>query len=261
MSDTQSFQVDPEAHESASRGDTPYVSDEAKAGLPEGVTTTPEEVVPAEGSEEASTEAAETPTEEVEAEAADDTKEETPAETPTQFQEWFNEFIETGELNEESRESAMNTIFHPDLDPKLKAQYVEQFLGGLKSTMDVSVLSAWGLVGGQESFESMIAWAKANLSADESAAFDAQVQTGGVPAKVAIEGLHARYQQSDGIGNEPDLSHAADASTSGVPTITSRAQLAKIAGSEKYKSDPHYRDQIAERVRLQVERHGELKAF
>lgn len=262
MSDVQQFNVDPEAHEAAARGDIPYVSDEAKAELPEDVTVAPDPDAPSETEE-----TAEAATEETPAEPADDKPSEDPepttSEEPTQFQQWFTEFQENGELSEESRQAVVDTIFHPDLDPSLKDQYVNQFLGGLQATAGMSTLEAWGYVGGQDEYQSMVSWAKDNLSADEITAFDSQVIGGGTNAKVAIEGLHARFQQSGmSSGSEPDLSHNSDALPgSDVPEIHSKRHLAQIAGSEKYKNDPSYRAQIAAKVKAQHERHGPLKPY
>ena len=57
------------------------------------------------------------------------------------------------------------------------------------------VSKAYGIVGGKEEYTAMLGWAQTNLSDTEKKGFDASLKSG--MGELAIEGLHARYKNSN----------------------------------------------------------------
>lgn len=265
----ETFSVDPDAHAKAKSGDLAYHDDaegkpvvaktELTLGPDDDDKVKVSDVDPGETEEEAKTEGDETP--EDKAAAADADKPDADTDKPdadadkaeadkviekyqTQLQGWTTEFIEKGDLTEETAKSVMDTIFKDEVPPEIRAVLLDAFKEGITSTTQVSTLKGWDMVGGQEQYVAMATWAKANLSPEEIAAFDAAATGADVGlATTAIKGLHARYQQARGVTNEPDLAHSATKAPA-EPIIGSRQELARLVGTKEYQTDPALRARV-----------------
>ena len=108
-------------------------------------------------------------------------------------------------------------------------------------------------VGGEEPYKAMQEWARANLSADEIAAYNRDVvQSNDRNVNLnAVRGLFARYQLANGRSSR-DVTFNGDRHGS-VSGYQSRAEMVADMGSEKYKKDPSFRAQVASKVKASRE--------
>lgn len=178
-----------------------------------------------------------------------------PADEDKKFNEaaesWTQEFMEKGELSEETRKAVIEQVFAPGVPKATQEQFLATFEAGLKSLGDTATRDAHDIVGGTEAYESMIVWAKANLSEEEVTAFDSDaLGTDKGRRDTAIRGLHARHQQASGSEPdfEPDLTHDGGRGK-GEPIIGSRQELSKIQGTAEYKKDPAVRAKVERQLR------------
>ncbi len=158
------------------------------------------------------------------------------------YRGYYQEYMETGDLSTESRQPILEKLEQAGLP----AELLDEYLDGVRARLAEGRQQAYDVVGGEESYGQMIAWARENLSQEEADAFDAAVQNPAT-AKLAIKGLYADYQSS-GSAAERSMRAPGGTTQQGLAPIRSRAELAAIVGSERYKSDPAYREEVHRRL-------------
>lgn len=128
----------------------------------------------------------------------DTPKEDTPPDTPkddeTVTPDDLTEFIEdystNGKLSEESYK-------------KLKAmgiskQVADSYIAGQKALVDSTVAKTYESVGGKETYDAMISWAKENLTEAQKQGFNKQLATGDADVMaMAIDGLFSKYREAN----------------------------------------------------------------
>jgi hypothetical protein len=101
----------------------------------------------------------------------------------------------------------------------------------------------------QGNYEAMAEWANENLPQEEVEAFDEAVTGGTISqAKLAVQGLYARYQNE--VGAKPKLTQGA---VNGVSTMPFRSmpELARAQSDPRYKSgDKAYHEEIDRRLQV-----------
>jgi len=99
----------------------------------------------------------------------------------------------------------------------------------------------------QGNYDAMAEWANENLPQEEIDAFDEAVTGGTISqAKLAVQGLYARYQNE--VGAKPKLTQGAVAGTSTMP-FKSMQELARAQSDPRYKSgDKAYHEEIDRRL-------------
>lgn len=168
-------------------------------------------------------------------------KEEPTEKLPAQFEKFQEEFTETGELSEESYAELESKFGH-------SRQIVDTYIAGIKARTAEYHGAIYAETGGEEGFKALSEWANENVSKDELSAVDEALASGDkAKAAVAIRGLYARYTEEN--GREPVLL-GGDSSgpSSGVVPFKSRAEVVAAMSDPRYKNDPAYRDQVAERL-------------
>lgn len=154
------------------------------------------------------------------------------------FDEFSNEFANSGTLSEASYKKLA--------DAGIPKEVVDAYIEGQQAKADLVVEKVVSSVGGMETYSKMIEWAKANLSAEEIAAYD-KVATQGDPytAQLAAEGLYRRYTNAVGTNNR-----FITGSTNNVATdvFHSTAQITQAMRDPRYRSDPAYRREVAEKL-------------
>jgi hypothetical protein len=259
MSESEHFTIDPEAH-AAAKASGDYGTEDPEAPKEE---ETPEEEKkddefvapehdPADDEKEGEGEEEEGEEEEAE-EKADDDK---PTEFQTKADGWTNEFMEKGELSEESQVAVLESVFRDDVPDEMRQEYMKTFTAGLGALRTAAANEQFAMVGGVEQYQQMLAWGADNLSTEEIGAFDkAALSTELDDRSAAIKGLHARMQLATGGGqvdSEPDLSHNAERQ-GGEPLIASRQELMLIQRSEKYKTDAAYREKVGRQLKQSMD--------
>lgn len=164
---------------------------------------------------------------------------------------------------EESSESSVDSSQQLDdlvsmaldgaLTPEARAALDEAGLGGHfdmivnghKAEIAKNDAEIVGVVGGQEAYGELQEWALTNLSDTEVASFNrAVLETGDMGiAKLAVEGLQARYLKAN--GSAPDkVIEAGGTSNEATRPYASRDEYIDEYMSMKYKSDPDYAAQV-----------------
>lgn len=123
---------------------------------------------------------------------------------------------------------------------------VAQYAAGMEALGDRQTQAAYKMTGGEENYEAMIRWAGDSMSEGAIMEFN-QAVSGNDPAKIemAVKGLYAQYQQSE--GREANLVQGST-SSSGESAFQSTAELMKAMSDPRYEKDPAYRNQIIQQL-------------
>lgn len=153
------------------------------------------------------------------------------------FEALQQEFADNGNLSDTT---------YADLQARgIPKEMVDTYIEGQKSLATEYQQEIYDVVGGEENYTQMSEWATDNLSDDEIDAFNDAIVSGNISqARLAIDGLAARYRQS---GNaEPAL--VGGKASSSVETYDSWAQVTKDMANPDYKKDPAYRDAVQKKL-------------
>jgi hypothetical protein len=149
------------------------------------------------------------------------------------------EFAETGEISEKSYKALENKGIPREL--------IDAYVDGQRAVAEAQVNSVYQSVGGQQNYQQMVSWASENLPPEEIDAFDALVESGNQASiQMAVRGLYARYSSAAG---QPRLIQG-NMSTSGSNAFRSLAELTTAMRDPRYKSDPAYRKDVEDRLRV-----------
>lgn len=147
------------------------------------------------------------------------------------------EFEQSGQLSDDSYDRLGKAGISRD--------YVNAYIRGQEALITQYQGEVFNVAGGKDGYTSMIQWASQNLSAEEIEAFNTTVNSGNVEqAKMAVKGLHARFNTSE--GNEPALLTGSAGDAGGV--FRSTSELVEAMSNPKYKSDPAYRADIEKKL-------------
>ena len=178
--------------------------------------------------------------EQSEAEAENETEqtEENTSEAYQAVAEASKEFFENdGQLSEETYNALEKAGLPRDL--------VDSYAAGqqaLLSSEEGQIKSV-----AQGNYDAMAEWANENLPQEEIDAFDEVVTGGSISqAKLAVQGLYARYQNE--VGAKPKLTQGAVSGVSTMP-FKSMQELARAQSDPRYKSgDKAYHEEIDRRL-------------
>lgn len=149
------------------------------------------------------------------------------------------EYSETGKLSDKS----YKTLESRGIPRELVDAYVE----GQRAVADAQVNSIYGSVGGEAQYSQMTSWAAENLPAEEIEAFDDIIENGNqAQVLMAVRGLHARFSAANG---QPRLIQGT-VTTSGSNAFRSLAEMTSAMKDPRYKSDPAYRKDVEDRLRV-----------
>jgi len=174
-------------------------------------------------------------------EKAEDNEEQTEENTSEAYQavaEASKEFFENdGQLSEETYNALEKAGLPRDL--------VDSYAAGQQALLSSEEGQIKGVA--QGNYDAMAEWANENLPQEEIDAFDEVVTGGSISqAKLAVQGLYARYQNE--VGAKPKLTQGAVAGTSTMP-FKSMQELARAQSDPRYKSgDKAYHEEIDRRL-------------
>jgi len=166
---------------------------------------------------------------------------ESPAEADVrpELNSYVGEYIEKGELSEESLE-------------QLKSQYgfdekqAREVMEGQKALHGQSLNEVYELAGGsEEDFQQLAQWAAQNLSQQEIDTFNEAIESGWNNAKMAVENLRNKYNSAK--GTEPSL-YGGNGTSETSDVYTAQQQMVNDMNSEKYKTDPEFRDYVRNKL-------------
>lgn len=148
----------------------------------------------------------------------------------------FNaEFAADGKLSDASYEKLSKA--------GIPQEMVNAYIAGQKAIAEEQRQSSFKVTGGEENYNKMLDWAKANLSNGEKVAFNEAVATSAEARNLAITGLFQKFTAAN--GSEPSLLGG----NSGASAPTGYASTAEMKADMR---DPRYRNDAA--FRKQVER-------
>jgi hypothetical protein len=153
------------------------------------------------------------------------------------------EFAQTGKLSDASMKSLT--------DAGLTADQVKSYVDGQTAIAAQTHAEIAAVAGGDDALKSVIEWAKANLSADDQAAYDAAIKTGnkGI-VKMALAGVVSQYKAANGSPPAAPVNTAVPAATEEeFPGFKSNAEMTKAMADPRYAKDPAYNAMVAKRVR------------
>jgi hypothetical protein len=175
---------------------------------------------------------------ETETENQEEQAEENVSEAYQTIAEASKEFFENdGTLSEETYNALEKAGLPRDL--------VDSYAAGQQALLQSEEAQIQSVANGQ--YDAMAEWANENLPQEEIDAFDEAVTGGTVQqAKLAVQGLYARYQNS--VGSTPKLTQGAVAGTSTMP-FKSMQELARAQSDPRYRSgDKAYHEEIDRRL-------------
>lgn len=153
------------------------------------------------------------------------------------FAKYTEEFATKGSLTPES---------YAELESKgIPKAMVDAYIDGIKATTQKQASEIYGLVGGEDSYQKMIAYAQKALKPDEAKAYDDAVLSGD-PAKIkmAVESLKSRWVAAE--GKQPNLSFGQGSPTAEV--YESKEQWLADLRNPKYEKDPAFRDKVMKKL-------------
>lgn len=184
----------------------------------------------------------------------EETSEEPQAETETETEteeydySWLNDAYESiresGELSDEIAKNISDMdsleVFAAMVASSSEGQAPE---GRELSTDEVS--SIYTSVGGEDSYNSLVDWAKDNFSETEIDAYDQMVESGNVAQiNLALQALNYRY--TDAMGQEGEMLQGKPAAAQA--GFRSQQELIQAMNDPRYDNDPAYRSDVLEKL-------------
>lgn len=171
-----------------------------------------------------------------------DKAEESPTEEASNYNEAVVEasqeyFANDGQLSEDTYKKLEEVGLPRDL--------VDSYAAGQQALLQTEEAQIKGVAGGN--YDAMAEWANDNLPQEEVDAFDEAVTGGTIQqAKLAVQGLYARYQNA--TGSKPQLVQGGLSGSSTMP-YQSMQELARAQADPRYKSgDKAYHNEVDRRL-------------
>ena len=128
---------------------------------------------------------------------------------------------------------------------RYRAQQLQQEEAA-KGLSDDDISELKGLVGGEQDYQGLIAWAETSLTKDEQNMYDTVMDRGDkLACYFAVQALMARYK--DAVGTDGRLIQGKPPSSGG-NQFRSQAELVKAMSDPRYERDPAYRADIQEKL-------------
>lgn len=152
------------------------------------------------------------------------------------------EFAQTGKLSDASMKSLT--------DAGLTTDQVKSYVDGQTAIAAQTHAEIAAVAGGDDALKSVIEWAKANLSTDDQAAYDAAIKTGNKGlVKMALAGVVSQYKAANGSPPVAAVTTAAAApSTEQFPGFASNAEMTAAMKDPRYAKDPAYNAMVVKRL-------------
>ena len=153
---------------------------------------------------------------------------------------YAEELFNTGDISEDS---------YAAMEAKgLPRDLVQQYVAGQQALVQANQSSLLEGVGGQEAYDSLTEWAGSTLPESEIEAYDS-VMSSGDPNQIqmAIQGLHARYQQANGT---PTLINGHTGTEGTSSAFRSWGEVTEAMKNPKYRTDSAYRQDVENKLNI-----------
>lgn len=183
-----------------------------------------------------------------ESQQVEDTEQETPEEsisevtglTPEYLEPFSQEFMEHGELSDES-------FTKLEQETGIPQDIARAYVDGQRAIVEQQQSNVFNEVGGQDTYNDMVEWASENFTEEEITSFDNAVDSGDInTTMMAVRGLQARYAQANGTA--PKQSFQGNTTKDSTTGFQSWQQVSAAMRDPKYATDPAYRKQVENRL-------------
>lgn len=152
---------------------------------------------------------------------------------------YTKEFDETGTLSEDSFKALEKAGY--------SKQTVDVYLDGLRSRQAAYSAAVFGPAGGEKGYNELLAWAKTGLTTEEKTAFNEAVSSGNsAMAAMAVRDAMAKRGTKATILNGKQQQNI----NAGPLPFHSQRQVTEAMSDIRYKRDPAFRKEVAERLRV-----------
>lgn len=150
---------------------------------------------------------------------------------------YASEFSQSGELSDAS---------YAELEAAgISRAYVDNYIAGqvaIRTSLDNAALA---VAGGEKSYDAMTSWAKANMTAEEIAAYNTAVASSNeATVTSAVRGLAERYQGA--VGKDPSLLEGGHTPSEG--NYANWFQVTEAMKDPRYARDDAYRASVAKKI-------------
>jgi len=177
-------------------------------------------------------------------------KKEVPGELPEQvtqelWNEWSAEFVQTGEMSEDT----MSII---EKATKLPRVVIEDYLSASKSRMRESFNEASVIVGGKEHLQQIFTWAEGNLSSEQQQQINQGLASPSY--EVTLRGLASMYNERSATaerGREPAMTpnlQQVAATDTGFVGYKTKREFTADRNNPRFKLEPQYRQAVEQRM-------------
>ena len=156
------------------------------------------------------------------------------------FQKFADSFYQNGQLTEED--------FAELEKAGINRQLADTYVKGVEALRQQTIAQGHAIVGGQDVFKAMTAWAAANLPQADIDAYNAMVTKGGNQTELALLGLKSKWQQATGGSNEPNLLSGRQATVTDGDTFSSIRELAAAQRDPRYGKDAAYTRSVEQKA-------------
>ena len=172
---------------------------------------------------------------------SDEPQEATPGVSAEALAPFAEEYYSQGTLSDDSFTKLEGLGLSRDL--------VTAFMDGQQAVQAAELQQMYSHAGGEEGYQKALAWAAQNLAPEEIAAYNDQVESGDInTATVAVKGLMAMYNQGSPTASSPNLMQSEPTGPGGIAPYESVAQLVADMQTKDYKTDPAFRQKVAQRL-------------
>lgn len=164
---------------------------------------------------------------------------EKPADGKFDFSPFYEELMSTQSLSEESVQKLTDNGFSNEA--------VKLYVEGTKALIEAETRRVYETAGGEEQYQSMLAWAADNLPEEQIDAYNRIISGGDSGAiQMAVRGLKAQYVETN--GKPAKLIQGETAGPSG-GSFRSVAEVTAAMKDPRYAKDPAYRRDVENRLR------------
>ncbi len=163
----------------------------------------------------------------------------TDGETTVNFDVITAEFAENGAVSDKSYKA-------PEKQGLSRA-VVDQYIAGQQALAQAHTADLATVTGGQEKLTAVLQWAGKNLSKEEIAGYNSQIDAGNLPAaKLLLEAFARKHTEA--VGKDPNLVKGSPAANKGTGSYESMAQVTVDMRNPKYQTDPAFRKMVEQKL-------------
>jgi hypothetical protein len=126
---------------------------------------------------------------------------------------------------------------------------VQNYTEGLQARAELVTLKVYNEAGGESTYKAMQSWAAANLAPEQIKTLDATLGSGDVTATLgAVKTLAALYKAANGTAPAAPIEGQLPGNGAAGDHFKSQAEQTLAMQDPRYKTDPAYRDAVAQKI-------------